>query len=139
MDYGYLTCLERAQEFVQAAELCLEHKLYNAAVTRAYYGALYAAIAALDCYSNDLNAKDMLSGKVHKVVPGEFDSRFIRKSKTFERQKGVLHELQTLREDADYRSGVSDRKSSKAVDKARAFLDTILMKMKSDGHVTEIS
>ncbi len=139
MDYGYLTCLDRAREFVQAAELCLEYKLYNAAVTRAYYGALHAAVAALHCYYSDLNAKELLSNNVHSRVPSEFDNRFTNKTKVFVQQKGVLHELRELRHDADYRNGVSDKKSSKAVVRARVLLDTILMKMESDGHLTEIS
>ncbi len=137
MDTDYIICLERANEFVKAAKLCLDKKYPNAAATRAYYGALHAGVAALGCYTQDLKVWKLLDGKVHEKTPAEFDRRFTKKSDKFKKQNGILHILRGRRDDADYKiSGVTKSKASDSVAKAQSFLNDITERMKKDGHDT---
>jgi uncharacterized protein (UPF0332 family) len=133
-DYDYLDSMKRAEEFVRAARLCLDNKLYNAAVTRAYYGVLHAAVVALVCFAKNQSVRSLMTGKTHTKVAALFDQELVRRAKVFPAYKGIVHGLRELREDADYGSGggVSAADAQKSVRNAERLLDEIKRKMSDD-------
>lgn len=128
-DRDYLLNMARAEEFVKAARLCYDSGLHNAAATRAYYGVLHAAVAALVCFAQDQSAEALMDGRTHEKVAALFDERLVRRSKLFSGHKGVVHRLRDRRHDADYRSGVNSTEARDSVEKAKSFLGDVKRKM----------
>lgn len=131
-DYDYLDSMKRAEEFVRAARLCLDNKLYNAAVTRAYYGALHAAVVALVCFAKNQSVRSLMTGKTHGKVAALFDQSFVKRAKVFPTHRGLLHVLRERRNDADYGHGVTPSIAKKNVESAERLLDDIRGKMIDD-------
>jgi uncharacterized protein (UPF0332 family) len=67
--------LTRAQASLKAAQLCLEQKLFDNAVSCAYFAAFQAAICALE--SQGVRHKEW----THKGVHSDFVHRFVRRRK----------------------------------------------------------
>jgi len=131
-DYDYLDNMKRAEEFIQAARLCLENKYYNAAATRAYYGVLHAAIVALVCFAKDKTVQSLMNGKTHKKVAALFDKEFVNRAKVFPAHRGIIHKLRGWRHDADYGQGVNPGDAKKSVGDAERLFEDIRRKMSDD-------
>ncbi|MBM2817278.1 MAG: hypothetical protein HW421_4040 [Ignavibacteria bacterium] len=114
------TFLERAKENIKAAELLFENCLFNASANRAYYSAFHVAIAAI--YS---------SGTIpeidHKKVQALFADNFCNRKKILpSKYKGFLKDMQHIRSNADYKSGVSKKDAKQQLKYANEFFELIL-------------
>lgn len=123
--------LMRAQASLKAAHLCLEQKLFDSAVSRAYFAAFQTAICALE--SQGVRHKEW----THKGVHSDFVHRFVRKRKIVPASfASALPNLMRLRHTGDYRQpGVSQRQAERAVHLAREFVE-LLIKEVSHGQET---
>jgi uncharacterized protein (UPF0332 family) len=107
----------RAAESLQAAEALASLRLYNDAISRAYYVALYTVRALL--VSRGLEAKSHHGVHqlfhLHWVRTGEFDSAIA----------ADLANLATYRELSDYNSTVifSEQQASDDITRARRFME----------------
>lgn len=116
--------IERAQEGLAAAQLCLEKNLFHSATSRAYYAMFWAAqvaLAAIGVRRSKWNHSDLQSTfatelvKRRKRYPNHFGSHF--------------NETLRLRIEADYRrKGISRKNATQAVGWAREFVTTIIAK-----------
>jgi uncharacterized protein (UPF0332 family) len=126
MDPEYLVHMELADEFMQAARICLEQNLFNAAASRAYYAVVHAGIAAL-AFHTELTAEYLRSpGKTHERVPAEFDARFTRREKRFAKHNGTIRKLQEGRETADYQGGVGKSRATRSVRAAESLVNDVM-------------
>ena len=111
---GNRPSIERAQEGLEAARVCLEQDLLHSSTSRAYYAMFWAAQVALA----DIGVTDSewshraLLVKRRKRYPSRFGAQF--------------NETLLLRLDADYRlKGVSRRQATRAIRYAREFVTRI--------------
>lgn len=103
--------LDRAREALEAAQACLERKLYHSATSRAYYSMFWAAQAAL------AHVGVKRSEWSHPALQASFVSELIRRRKRYPALLGQhLNRALQLRLDADYRlKGVSQKPAIQAV------------------------
>lgn len=113
--------LERAQASFRAARLCLEHRLCDSAVNRAYYAAFQAAICAIE--SQGIRRKEW----THKGVHSDFVHLFVRRRKIVPASfASALPNLMRLRHIGDYQQpGVSQQQAERAVRLAQEFVDLV--------------
>jgi len=118
--------LAKAGENIQAAELLFENEMYHASANRAYYAAFHAAVAAL------AHAGIELVGLGHDSVQARFNGELIRRRKVYPgRFKSYLPDLQTVRDDADYKLRLlSQRVAKRQLDKAKEYVETLQTEMK---------
>ena len=107
-----------ARERLEAARALLEHQLFGAAVSDAYYALLYAARAALS--ERERNAKTHRGTwslfREEFVVSGEFDADLARAARA----------TQAQREDVDYAAGrVADEDAVEIVGLAERFVGEV--------------
>ncbi len=116
--------IERAQEGLEAAQLCLEKNLFHSATSRAYYATFWAAQVALAA----IGVKR--SEWSHPDLQSTFATKLVRRRKRYPKHFGPrFYEIFQLRLDADYRwKGVSRRKATRAVGWAREFVTTVIAK-----------
>lgn len=112
---------DRAQESLQAAQLCLQMRLVNSAVSRAYYAMFQAAQAALE------QAGFRRSSWSHSGLPAAFTTELMHRRK---RYPAVLRDYLSsgleVRQVADYgRSGVSQKITQRLVWRARTFVAAV--------------
>ncbi len=116
----------KAQENINAAELCFSNNLLNASANRAYYAAYHAAIfaLALNGFTDEQNA--------HEWVQRTFAGEAIHRKKIFQNKfKSYLPELMKVRLNADYSSvGISRVVAERQLKKAKEFLEEIERKCK---------
>jgi uncharacterized protein (UPF0332 family) len=114
--------LARARTSLQAAQLCLEHRLFDSAVNRAYFTMFQAAIAALEEQGNKRREW------THKGVHTDFVHTFIHRRKVVPLSFAkALPTVMQLRHVADYQQpGISRQEAERAVKQARQFLDVIV-------------
>lgn len=92
--------LEKAQESLQAAELCHEQKLYNSTANRAYYAMFQAAIVTLEQRGFQPRGKNWS----HESVPGTFAGELTRRRKIYSPHLArYLVDGLSIRNQADYR------------------------------------
>lgn len=127
VDPPYLDSMRRAEEFVKAARLCYENKLYNAAAARAYYGVLHAAMAALVCFAKNYSVRSLMQGKTHKRVAESYDDEFVNRRKLFPDHSGLLQRVRARREIADYSiaKGISEKEARDSVASAERLLGDV--------------
>ena len=114
--------IERAQEGLAAAQLCLEKNLFHSATSRAYYAIFWAAQVALAAVG------DRREGWSHSNLQSTFATELVKRRKRYPNHFGsYFNEVLQLRLDADYRlKGISSRKATRAVGWAREFVTTII-------------
>jgi uncharacterized protein (UPF0332 family) len=111
--------LNRAKENLKAAEVLFEMDLFNASANRAYYSSFHAALTYL--FYQGLNpAVD------HRNVLSMFVNEFINKKKIFPSiLKSTFYNLQNVRNDADYRAGISKSTANRQLKNAKIFVENI--------------
>ena len=116
--------IERAQEGLAAAQICLEKNLFHSATSRAYYAMFWAAQAALAAIGI------RRSEWSHRNLQSTFATELVQRRKRYPNHFGSqFYEIFQLRLDADYRwKGISIRKATRAVGWAREFVTTIIAK-----------
>jgi len=113
--------MDKAKENLAAAEICFENELYNACANRAYYAAFQAAVSALadrGIKRENLN---------HKWVQAEFSGRLITRRKVYPAKvKSYIMKMQTVRNDADYKTRqISKKEALRQLARAREILTLI--------------
>jgi uncharacterized protein (UPF0332 family) len=113
--------IERLQEALQAAQLCLDSGLYASATSRAYYAMFWAAQAAL------AHVGIRRSEWSHPALQASFVGELIRRWKHYPALLGQhLNRTLQLRLDADYRlTGVSQQQATRAVHWTQSFVAMI--------------
>lgn len=116
--------IERAQEGLAAAQLCLEKNLLHSATSRAYYAMFWAAQAAL------ATIEVRRAEWSHTDLRAAFATELVKRRKRYPNRFGThFNETLRLRIDADYRwKGVSRRQATRVVGWAREFVTTIIAK-----------
>jgi uncharacterized protein (UPF0332 family) len=110
--------LLKAREAIKVAQLSLDHGCLNSAANRAYFATFHAARAAL--VAAGLSPTDRPWS--HKAIQSAFAQLIHRKKVYSAHLKGVLAELRSARDLADYRpEGVSSRAARNAVQKAEGY------------------
>jgi uncharacterized protein (UPF0332 family) len=118
--------LEKAEEFLKAAQRCLEEGWYNSAVSRAYYAMFQAARVALA--ATGIHRLWWRHGSLQATFSTELIQRRTLYPASFVRN---LAEAMELRHSADYNdSHVPARRAIRAVRNAAAFVSRV-------GEVTE--
>lgn len=117
--------LTKARENLQAAEILFEHRLYNAAVNRAYYAAFQAAIAAL------ADQGIVIERQSHAAIQANFATELIQRRKRYAGHfRAYLMGLQSVRDDADYKlQSVSSRVTRRQLTKAKEFVEAIVREL----------
>jgi uncharacterized protein (UPF0332 family) len=110
--------LEKADEFLQTAQHCLQEGWYNSAVNRAYYAMFQAARAALAAVALE---RPQWS---HSGLHAAFATELVRRRKRYPLAcVHALMEAMELRHLADYSDvAISRRQATRAVQAAETFL-----------------
>lgn len=118
---GNRPSIERAQEGLEAARVCLEQDLLHSSTSRAYYAMFWAAQVALA----DIGVTD--SEWSHRALQAAFMTELVKRRKRYPSRFGAqFNETLLLRLDADYRlKGVSRRQATRAIRYAREFVTRI--------------
>jgi len=113
--------LDRAQESLRAAELCLESGLVNSAASRAYYAMFQAAQVAL------VSAGAFRAQWSHAALQAAFTTQLIRRRKAYPASlRDHLSVGLGVRREADYgREGVSRKTAHRVVRQAAAFVSLV--------------
>ncbi len=91
--------VEKAREFLQAAEFCYQQQFYNSTANRAYYAMFQAAIMMLEDQGFQPRGKIW----THEGVPGTFALELTRRRKIYSRHLvRYLSDGLSLRNRADY-------------------------------------
>ena len=118
--------LIKAEESLQSANVLFKNKLYNDAVSRAYYTALQITIVALNHYQCiDINNVREYS---HKTIIRAFVKKLIHEKQIYSAEiKGYLQELLNNRITADYEPHItiSPEKAKNCVEKAAYFYEIV--------------
>lgn len=114
--------VKRAQEGLEAAQLCLEKNLLHSATSRAYYAMFWAAQVALAAIGV------RRSKWSHPNLQSTFVTKLVKRRKRYPKNFGShFNETMKLRIYADYRrKGVSRKQAAQAVDWAYEFVTTII-------------
>ncbi len=113
--------LERVQESLQAAQLCLQEGFTNSAASRAYYAIFQAAQLALETVGSQ---RTMWS---HPGLQAAFTAELIRRRKLYPATfRDYLSAGLGVRHAADYgHSGVSHKVAQRVVRRADAFVAAV--------------
>ena len=113
--------MAKAEESLNAAELCYAQGFYNSATNRAYYAMFQAAQVALE------TAGFMRPEWSHAGLHATFANELTRRRKQFAPVLARdLPIVQELRHTADYRNHhLSARQTTRALSKAREFVQAI--------------
>ena len=113
--------LDRAREALEAAQVCLQQRLYHSATSRAYYAMFWAAQVAL------AHVGVMRAEWSHPALQASFIQELVRTRKRYAAQLGqYVNRALQLRLDADYRlKGVSQRQATQAVRWAQEFVKAV--------------
>ena len=111
-------CLSKAEEALQAAELCCENGLYDSSASRCYYATFWAAIATLEWVGYPPQRWS------HGGLSTVFGKELVKKRHLF--SPGLAGRLSIgydLRRLADYgRQGIGEKKAKRALDWAGKFV-----------------
>jgi uncharacterized protein (UPF0332 family) len=124
--------LAKAQSNLQAAERDYSHRAFDPCVSRAYFAAFQAAIAALLALADYRRRGHYWD---HGEVAAEFTRRLIRQRKIFAGElASILDDLKTRRHQADYGIvSMSDKIAQRTLDKARKLVSLIEATLESTG------
>ena len=113
--------LDRANESLQAGDLCLEHGLPNSAASRAYYAMFQAAQVALEAEGFDRTEWS------HRAMHSAFNQQLIHQKKLYPRVfLSYLTSALTVRQAADYgEAGTSVKIARRQLRRARVFIETV--------------
>ena len=113
--------LERAQESLQAANLCLQAGYVNSATSRAYYAMFQAAQVALEA------AGFTRATWGHAVLQATFTSELIARRKVYPSAlRGYLSTGLLIRQEADYgTSGISQKVAQRTLRRAGRFVAAV--------------
>ena len=114
--------LQRARSSLNSAQLCLQHRFLDSAVSRAYFAIFQIAICALEHHG--ITRREW----THKGVHSDFVHAFVRRRKVVPMSyAGALSRLMQLRHIADYKQpGVSQRQAERAVRVAQEFVQLLI-------------
>jgi uncharacterized protein (UPF0332 family) len=114
--------LEKAHEFLQTAQRCLQEGWYNSAVNRAYYAMFQAARAALATVA--IEQPQWSHGGLHAT----FATELVRRRKLYPLTcVHALTEAMELRHMADYSDlQISQRQAARAVKAAEELLTRVV-------------
>ena len=117
--------LERAQESLKAAQLCLQEGLVNSAVSRAYYAIFQAAQVAMAISGSPRNEWS------HSGLQAAFVRELIHHRKIYPAVfRDYLSSGLRMRHVADYgREGVSSKTAQRLVHRAASFVTAVEEKM----------
>jgi uncharacterized protein (UPF0332 family) len=124
--------LTKAQSNLQAAERDQTHGAFDACVSRAYFAAFQAAIAALLALADYRRRGHYWD---HGEVAAEFTRRLIRQRKLFGGElASVLDDLKTRRHQADYSTvATSGKIAQRTLDKAKKLVGLVAAALESTG------
>jgi uncharacterized protein (UPF0332 family) len=124
--------LAKAQSNLLAADRDRAHRAFDPCVSRAYFAAFQAAIAALLALSNYRRKGQYWD---HGEIAAEFTRHLIRQRKSFPGEiASALDDLKTRRHQADYSTfTMSERIAQRALDKARRLVELIEAALESTG------
>ena len=118
--------LARAQESLAGAASEFVNGRYNNTANRAYYACYQVAIAALDLAS--IRPSDGKSEWGHAFVQSQFAGALVNRRKLYPPVlRDVLAQTFALRAQGDYKqAGVRQAQASRALTRARAFVDAVV-------------
>lgn len=124
--------LAKAQSNLQAAERDRTHRAFDPCVSRAYFAAFQAAIAALLALAHYRRRGHYWD---HGEVAAEFTRQLIRQRKIFTGElASTLDDLKTRRHQADYSTiSMSDKIAQRTLDKARKLVELVQATLESTG------
>jgi len=124
--------LAKARHILEAAERDRSHRAFDPCVSRAYFAAFQAAIAALLALANYRRRGHYWD---HGEVAAEFTRRLIRQRKIFGGElASILDDLKTRRHQADYSTfSMRDKIAQRALDKARRLVALVEATLESTG------
>jgi uncharacterized protein (UPF0332 family) len=119
--------LQKALNSLKAAELCYDNKLYDDAVSRAYFAVLRIAVALLASIGAVAETR-----RIHAWVQANFSQQFVRRRKIYpKRLSSCLAELRNQRETADYDpTSVSEKTVRRILKQAREFVSIGVAELK---------
>ncbi len=119
--------LKKAENNLQAAKICYDNGLIDAAVNRAYYATFHAAVEALGRVGIKKEKLD------HKWVQAQFSQQLINRRKLFPGKfRPVLVEMQIVRNKADYEPvSVSKKAAQEQISRAEEMVKFISMEISS--------
>ena len=119
---------EKARQNLSVAEWCQENGHYDASCNRAYYAMYHAAIAVLA-------AEHITPSQTHidhGWVQTRFVTHFCNRNKIFPRFRTYLQDARKIRDMADYRPALSNRKKSgRQLGRAQEFVQAILRRLQN--------
>jgi len=119
---------EKARQNLTVAEWCQENGHYDACCNRAYYAMYHAAIAVLA----DKNITPSQSHIDHGWVQTRFVTHFCNRNKIFPKFRAYLQDAQRIRDMADYRPELLNRKKGRRqLDRAQEFVQVVLRRLQS--------
>jgi uncharacterized protein (UPF0332 family) len=124
--------LAKAQSNLEAAERDRSHRAFDPCVSRAYFAAFQAAIAALLALADYRRRGHYWD---HGEIAAEFTRRLIRQRKIFGSETaGILDDLKTRRHQADYSTtSMSEKIAERVLDRARKLVELIEVALESMG------
>jgi len=113
--------IAKAEESLQAADLCYSQGLYNSSASRAYYAMYQAAQVALEAAG--FTRFEWSHASLHATFANELTRRRKQYSPVFARHLTIVQEL---RHTADYRDrGLSQKQTARSLVKAREFVNAV--------------
>jgi len=112
--------LRKSEQYLDSAEVLLESKDTESAVSRAYYAMFFVARTAL--------RKDGIETKTHSGLVNQFGLHFVKSGLLSEEFGQSLREVQQLRQLAEYAesAGVISTEDARAsIDAARSFVERV--------------
>jgi uncharacterized protein (UPF0332 family) len=128
------TFLTKAQSSLRAAERDYAYRAFDPCVSRSYFAAFQAAIAALLALADYRRRGQYWD---HGEVAAEFTRRLIRQRKVFGSDlASILDDLKTRRHQADYSTFIMSDKIARCVlDRAKLLVERVEMALASQGGI----
>lgn len=128
------TFFAKAQSNLEAAERDYAHRVFDPCVSRAYFAAFQAAIAALLALTDYRRRGQYWD---HGEVAAEFTRRLIRHRKVFGSDlASILNDLKTRRHQADYSTfAMSDKIAQRVFDRAKRFVARVEVALAARGGI----
>lgn len=124
-----IVSLNKSQEFLRAAQVCMEHKLFNSALNRCYYAMLRAARAVLVSfgYCKPWRGLNLRPVETHEEVLLTFQKVLVEEKGLFEpEQLSFLRKALQKRLVADYADlEIKAREASQILKQAQAFVSRV--------------
>ena len=127
---SYQAWLDKATENLTAAQLCLDHGLFNACANRLYYAMFHAGAAAL--LKNGFKPASEKIG--HEWLQSNFSGQLIHRRKIFSGKfRPFINDAYWLRVAADYKADFVARKTVlRQLERAKEFIHAIKQELSYD-------